>query len=567
MRSLEVLFDARIIDEGTPISSDGQIFHPLGELTAVFTHLKAIKDQLNQGLDPWTKPVQPKAQSHDQQFVMDDIEPTSPDRSLEELSNSESSFAETSPLRIMFANSVNKKTGTLASKLQDGMVYLYYRNGKIVDVATDIEKRELGDYLVRQRVCDASAIKVGHEKAPQMGGDLGTVLIALGLVPPHAYVEHYVQWARGLVGFLVSQAEGSCMFSAGEVTSPAVPLGFSRFQSLIEAIREGFTETELQQRLAGKKNCLLIPAHSEGATIDELKLDPKELRVLRAIDGTKTCHEIVSASRGRAGPAVRCIYLVTELGYVVFGDDAQTPRERDEARSLMLEFTALKKQNYYEVLNVKSTSSDEEVRSSYMKLAKIYHPDTVRSSAAEELVEIHKEIFAFVQDIFDHLNTEEKRSNYDAMLEAGVTTKEGEQKLVQDILEAENLFAKAQTYARTHQINMAIETVEKASGLKKDDAEFGIHLTYYKFLAQKEDRAAAAQPAIRMIEKLLVKEPRIASGHLFLGRLYKIVGEVDKAIKQFETVLAYDANNQEAKSELRIAKMRLQKSKKRGGLF
>ena len=567
MRSLEVLFDAHIIDERTPISRDGQIFHPLGETQSVLVHLQGIKDQLNRGLDPWS--VTPRAETEPSlpSFGVDEVETISTEQTISSLSENESSFDKNSPVRVMFAAAVAQKTGTLAAKLGKGMLHIYYRKGKVMDVSTDIDRKSLGDYLVRQNVCDASAIKVGQEKAPQMGGDLGTVLIALGLVPPHSYVEHYVKWARNLVGFFISQVEGTCIFSPGEVTAPAVPLGFDRFQILIEGIREGFTETELVQRISDKKRCLLIPAHTDGATIEELKLDPKELRVFRAIDGVKTCDEIISKARGRAGPAIRCIYLITELGYVVFGDDEDAPQEREEARILEAEFSQLKKKNYYEMLGITGKSSDEEVRSAYMQLAKTYHPDTIRASAAEELIEINKDIFALIQDAFDHVDTEEKRSNYDTMLEAGVTTKEDEQRLVQSILEAENLFAKAQTYARTHQINMAIETTEKAITLKPDDAEFKIHLTYYTFLTQKEDKITAAKNAIRQIERALVKDNRIASGHLFLGRLHKIVDELDKAIKRFETVLSFDANNQEAKSELRIAKMRRQKSKKRGGLF
>ena len=116
-------------------------------------------------------------------------------------------------------------------------------------------------------------------------------------------------------------------------------------------------------------------------------------------------------------------------------------------------------------------------------------------------------------------------------------------------------------------MNKAVETTEKALELKPDDIEFKIHLTYYQFLTKRDDKENAALDAIRRIEKHMLKDNRVASGHLFLGRLYKITNNLDKAISKFEAVLGFDANNQEAKSELRIAKMRQQKSKKRGGLF
>lgn len=44
-----------------------------------------------------------------------------------------------------------------------------------------------------------------------------------------------------------------------------------------------------------------------------------------------------------------------------------------------------KKPNYYTILNVKSTSSKEEIRQSYLRLSKIYHPDKCKDIHANEL--------------------------------------------------------------------------------------------------------------------------------------------------------------------------------------
>jgi|CXWK01.1.fsa_nt_gi hypothetical protein len=44
-----------------------------------------------------------------------------------------------------------------------------------------------------------------------------------------------------------------------------------------------------------------------------------------------------------------------------------------------------KKPNYYTILNVNSTSSKEEIRQSYLRLSKIYHPDKCKDIHANEL--------------------------------------------------------------------------------------------------------------------------------------------------------------------------------------
>lgn len=44
-----------------------------------------------------------------------------------------------------------------------------------------------------------------------------------------------------------------------------------------------------------------------------------------------------------------------------------------------------KKPNFYNILNVNSSSSKEEIRHSYLRLSKIYHPDKCKDVHANEL--------------------------------------------------------------------------------------------------------------------------------------------------------------------------------------
>lgn len=66
----------------------------------------------------------------------------------------------------------------------------------------------------------------------------------------------------------------------------------------------------------------------------------------------------------------------------------------------------MKYKNYYEILNVNRKSSRDEIRTSFRKLAKKYHPDTNKTPEAESM-------FKDVNEAYDILTNDEKRRKYD----------------------------------------------------------------------------------------------------------------------------------------------------------
>lgn len=64
------------------------------------------------------------------------------------------------------------------------------------------------------------------------------------------------------------------------------------------------------------------------------------------------------------------------------------------------------KRDYYEVLGVSKSSSKDEIKKAYRKLAKEYHPDKNKSQGAEEK-------FREAQEAYETLSDDKKRSSYD----------------------------------------------------------------------------------------------------------------------------------------------------------
>lgn len=66
----------------------------------------------------------------------------------------------------------------------------------------------------------------------------------------------------------------------------------------------------------------------------------------------------------------------------------------------------MKYKNYYEILNINRKSTRDEIRNSFRKLAKEYHPDTNKTPEAENM-------FKDINEAYDVLTNEEKRRKYD----------------------------------------------------------------------------------------------------------------------------------------------------------
>lgn len=65
--------------------------------------------------------------------------------------------------------------------------------------------------------------------------------------------------------------------------------------------------------------------------------------------------------------------------------------------------------DYYKVLGVAKTASQEEIKKSYRKLARKYHPDANKGDAEAE------DRFKEVSEAYDVLSDEKRRKEYDAV--------------------------------------------------------------------------------------------------------------------------------------------------------
>ena len=132
LRALEVLFNARVVDERTPVSTDGRAFHPLGEVGDLAAAVRKSKEILVNGGDPWPDFGGAQSQAPIPDYAS--LPPIPPGPAAPKAPPSLPPGAPSGPIRGMFECAVEKRTGSLHVVLSEGRCQLDYKDGKVVDV-------------------------------------------------------------------------------------------------------------------------------------------------------------------------------------------------------------------------------------------------------------------------------------------------------------------------------------------------------------------------------------------------------------------------------------------------
>lgn len=200
--------------------------------------------------------------------------------------------------------------------------------------------------------------------------------------------------------------------------------------------------------------------------------------------------------------------------------------------------------DYYKILGIDPTASQEEIKKAFFKLAKKYHPDKHRGSESSE----YEIKFAQINEAYNILKDQAAKNDYDSRAKsqpaAGAKSSDNQYR-------AEELYQTALKAIKLKDVNSAIDLLKAAVRLEPGKAE------YYSVLGLAlSEKPRRLHEAREMCEKAVEIEPYDVSNYVNLGRVYKKAGLHMRAQRQFEKALHWDPENIAARAELQGVRQR-----------
>lgn len=226
--------------------------------------------------------------------------------------------------------------------------------------------------------------------------------------------------------------------------------------------------------------------------------------------------------------------------------------------------------NHYETLGVRRSAQPGEIKSSYHKLAKRFHPDRFHKDADAGLRARIEEAFARVAQAYETLKEKQSRAAYDLKLSQMAAAKpqsapavSGQQQQAQAagsagnkpggkeadasglLRQAQESFGRGMLALRQGRPTVAIASFAEAARLAPNEARYRAY--YGRSLAENESTRRQAENEIKVAIAL---DAGNAGYHVMLAELYALIGLPRRAQSELERALALDSKNAAARQLL-----------------
>lgn len=463
---------------------------------------------------------------------------------------------------------MNKTEGRLRVQAGNMIKEFYFKNGYPVFAKSNLIQETLGRVLLNAGLISKIDYEMSIRQMLKEKKRHGEVLLEMGALPINLKEALRIQLKQKLIN--------TCGWRSGTyyfVPERGIKFDIESEITPAEIVREGIRTQIDEETCNAYLKDLLQSYVYEGKpnySLKELGLTKEEERFFLSIDGRKTMAELIENSGMNREFAKKLLITLLILGLIEVKNNKSSstesitpePKESEDdklLKDLRTYLETLKSKNYFQVLGLSESPSDEEVKKSYFLLAREYHPDRFFNKP-KAIKDTAEEIFTIITNAFNSLMTAESRKRY---LESIKGKREEKKDDVQSLVNAEIQFQKGMVYYKSQDYINAEECFKWAVKLNPNEAEYNGWLGWVQYKKQPNDSELRKKTA-KAIEHALQINPKWDQGYIFLAYLARAEKDESKVEEYFRKTLECNPNNQDALREIRVIEMRKRKSE---GIF
>jgi CheY-like chemotaxis protein/tetratricopeptide (TPR) repeat protein len=484
---------------------------------------------------------------------------------------------------ILHALFVHGQTGKLTLSTASTEKKVFFQSGKPVYAESSIPEETLGAHLLRAGRINQEQHDIAVAEMTRTGRHFGEMLLKLDLIGPHDLFTEIEAHLTQKVLTTFSWHEGEFRFDVGDDWKDDVIVARMRPGRItLDGVQRFWNARLVQKRLRITDRSRTFPLDSSLFSEEQMGMSTQEMRILQLVRRGLSVGEIIRqiGDLQTATTTLYGLYVLEHAGFVLSARDMEradpTPggvagRMDDRAKVLLAEYIKYRTADYFKLLGVSRSASNEEIQRAFFDKRQRYHPDALTGIETGLVHEKIEELYVRLHNAYRTLSQPETKAQYLASLE---------DKMLGQSLESVPR-GRTGRYATTSMKPADIQAFEEGffalrSGDHEKAAEcfveantlvpkprYEAYHAWANFLLNPLLHQAAAEATL---QKLAREHPEEAQVLYLLGNLCLRNQETDKAISYFERTLQVDEKHIDAARQLRLLRMR-QRSSEASGIF
>ena len=510
------------------------------------------------------------------------------------------------PLPVLIAHMLDERlTGMLHIESEGNAHWIYFEEGFPAGVHAPLSQDFLGSVLMELGILDDAGFNESlmiMAKTKQLQGE---ILLKTGKITEEQ-LEHALslQLGRKLAKTFALKSGEYHFVEDEELPPPMEPIRVNPYSLILNGIKNCYSTDDLKRGLGPLvgKACKLTSDFGKRRDLFELPKDElKEVALLREF---RLPQEFVRRSGLGTTWAMMMLMALLSCGMLELGpteeaiafasvtvkpaakpqpakpqpakpqpakpqpakpqpapEPAQKPANskipHDLANRIEAKFNKIQNVDLFEVLEVSQKADTEQIKKSFLKLAKTFHPDLVANGGDQALIDKMDDIFAQINEAHEILTDSKRRMEYEsALAEQGKSTGARPK-------DAKIHYEKAMVFYKKKIYDKAAESIRWAAEMDPKNADYlayQVWINYQMCDKNEEDTKRAKSDLYKIVRMNKNSFPAVR----FLSKMYQKLGEMDDYEKCLLMASRLNPRDVEVTRELRLYQTRKKKEAKKG---